>query len=151
MGKKVVLSTVILLCLFLFSTNEANAKRRLPRATSNTRNNPISSTNSQTSTRGISSSVKFRADRNAVIVVFNNFDNIKSVSYTLNYETSGTTQGVNGTLTQANENPATRELLFGTCSAGICRYDSGISNAKLTITTTLLNGTRVIKPYKLKV
>jgi len=125
--------------------SQAQAKRLLPRAA------PAKTGGTQravTTSRGVTAKVSFRGDRLALLVDFSNLSIAKSVNYSLSYQTRGTTQGASGTISPT-EDATSRELLFGTCSHGVCRYDSGISNAKFVVTTTLKNGLKVVKSYKL--
>ena len=115
----------------------------------------------QTGTKSVSSvkttsgrvgvSVKFRGDRHAILVNFSNLTAAKSVSYTLSYQTNGKNEGVAGTIRPQGTGAMQRELLFGTCSSGVCRYHSNITNAKLEVTSTLNSGQKVIKRFRLKV
>lgn len=102
---------------------------------------------------GVASSVKFRADRRAIIMTLSSLDKASQVSYTLTYTGSGVPQGVSGSIKPSGESSITRELVFGTCSAGVCRYHTGISNAQLVITTYLKSGAykKVNKAYKIKI
>ena len=97
-----------------------------------------------------SSSVKFRPDRKALLLTISNMGNVDSVSYQLTYLADGTSQGVMGEIDLSLESAATRELLFGTCSAGVCTYHTNISNMKLTVSSHLTSGVTVIKPYRIK-
>jgi len=106
----------------------------------------------RTSSRlGVASSVKFRSDRRALVVTFSDLGKTSQISYTLTYTGSGVSQGVSGTIKPAGEPSISRELVFGTCSAGVCRYHTGITNARLVITSWLKNGRKVNKGYKIKV
>lgn len=127
--------------------SSVEAKRLLPQAQSQktdvkTGKNP---------SRGVTTSVKFRDDRKAIIVNFTNLSVASSVSYILSYNTRGTQQAAGGSITLPTSEPVTRELLFGTCSKGVCRYDTGITNAKFVVTTVLKSGLKVIKTFKLKI
>lgn len=139
--------TVFVLGLFLLGgtfTSVALAKRLLPRAKP--------ATSGMAPTRGVSTSVKFRGDRLAIVVTFSNLSLASSVSYILSYNTRGTTQGASGTLnTETSPDPTTRELLFGTCSHGVCRYDYGITNARFVVTTIKKDGKKIVKSFRLKV
>jgi len=99
---------------------------------------------------GASSSVKLRDDRRAIILTLSNMGNCRSVSYQLTYLTNGVSQGVMGKVDPALEPTATRELLFGTCSHGVCTYHTNISNMRLTIKSFLHSGQTLIKPYRIK-
>lgn len=142
--KKKLLAIISLFLLLMFLAKTVYAKRILPRAQS-------SKGTVATKTKGVTTSVKFRPDRLAIIVSLNNLSIASKVDYVLSYYTRGTTQGASGAISIASDETITRELLFGTCSHGVCRYDTGISNARLVITTKLSSGRKVIKSYRLKV
>ena len=148
MSKKLFILGLASLAFFFLIPKDAFAKRLLPRA----RPTSTASTGGSVSrTRGLTTSVKFRGDRRAIIVTISNLSISSSVSYNLSYKSRGLTQGAGGTIRQGAAEPVVRELLFGTCSAGVCRYDTGITNARFTVTTVLKNGLKIIKPYRLKV
>ena len=136
------------LIVFLALPTPAFAKRLIPRLQKTTTTSTTARTTS--TTKGVTTSVKFRADRRAIVVNFQNLSIAKSVSYTLSYNSRGTTQGAGGAISTA-ENNQTREIIFGTCSHGVCRYDSGITNAKFAVTTTLTNGKKIVKTFRLKI
>ena len=99
---------------------------------------------------GASSSVKLRGDRKAIILTLSNMGGVNSVSYQLTYIANGVSQGVMGKIDPNLEPTASRELLFGTCSHGVCTYHTNISNMKLTVSSHLASGITVIKPYRIK-
>lgn len=146
--KQLAILAVLLVALSI-PIKSLSAKRLLPHAGSGAIS-PTTKSSGATSGR-VKTSVKFRGDRRAATVTFSTLSVAKSVSYTLSYNTRGTTQGASGSIVSLSTDPTTRELLFGTCSAGVCRYDSGITNAKLVITSILTNGRKVVKTYRLKV
>lgn len=140
---------VFLLSFFLFYPQDAHAKRTLPQAGAK---KTVSRVQTGGGVKGVNASVKFRGDRKAIIATFSNLEIASSVSYLLSYTAGkGTKEGAGGTLSDLSAGTATRELLFATCSAGVCRYHIGIKNAKFTVTTTLKNGRKVIKNFRLKV
>lgn len=145
--KKALIFTATFLLLILTSVSDTHAKRRLPHA------KPLKSSGGSVvrSTRGITVRPKFRGDRLAIIITFSNLSIARSIDYTLSYNSRGITQGAGGALSPDSPDPLTRELIFGSCSHGVCRYDSGITNARLTITTTLKNGLKIVKRFRLKV
>lgn len=100
--------------------------------------------------QGVKASVKFRGDRRAIIANFSDLDKASSVSYTLSYSQRGIREGAGGTITTSG-GAASRELLFATCSSGVCRYHSGIKDAKFVVTTALKNGKKVVKTFRLRV
>lgn len=92
-----------------------------------------------------------RGDRRALNVNFSNLQNATSVSYLLTYKTSIQDEGAMGSLPLGGSPNATSELLFGTCSKNVCRYHTGIKNAKLEISYTSKTGKKYLKRYKIKV
>lgn len=136
-------------CLvFLFlSTPVLAAKKRPPRGSGKT---TAQKPAGGTSTRGVRSSVKFRPDRRGLLINFSSFDSVMSVTYTLTYTADGVQQGAKGTAMPETAGQQ-RELLFGTCSAGVCRYHANITNARLMIDSKLPSGLTVRKPYRIKV
>ena len=89
-------------------------------------------------------------DRKALLVTFSNLNAISSFSYELTYLGSGIDQGVFGQVTPKGENSTSRELLFGTCSHGVCRYHTGIKNMLFVVKATLKNGQTLTKKYRVK-
>lgn len=96
-------------------------------------------------------SPKLRKDRKALRVYFNNLKKAKNITYTLIYQTDGKDEGVSGTVDASAGKNITRELLFGTCSSGVCRYHPSIKNARFEATIELASGKIVTKKYKIKV
>jgi len=94
---------------------------------------------------------RLRSDRQALLVTFGNLQKLNNMTYTLMYQTNGVDQGVSGSLDSSAGNSVTRELLFGTCSSGVCRYHGNISNMKLEAISELPNGKRVIKRLRIRV
>ena len=93
---------------------------------------------------------KLRADRRALNVSFSNLQNASLVSYLLIYKTNGQEEGAMGGI-KLNSKSTSQELLFGTCSKNVCRYHSGITDARLEVSYTLKNGKKYLKKYKIKV
>lgn len=139
------------LCIFIFvlaivtlSASSVSAKKLLPflrKATGVT-----TSTSS-----GVTSSVKFRGDRLGIIVTLNNLQAAYKVDYFLSYQTKGVTQGASGSITDTSIGSLTRDIIFGSCSKGVCRYDTGISNAKFVISIYLNSGRKIVRSFRLKV
>jgi len=94
-------------------------------------------------------SVRFNSTRTGLIISFSGLTNANSVNYSLSYETNGISQGAMGTITNPEVSVDTRELLFGTCSGGVCRYHQNITNAKLVITSKLKSGYTTRKTYRI--
>lgn len=100
---------------------------------------------------GVGVSVHLRADRLALVVNFSNLAKARSVSYTLSYLTNGKAEGAGGSIDASAGNSASRELLFGTCSAGVCRYHTGLSNMKLEVMTELVSGKKTLRRFRVRI
>lgn len=100
---------------------------------------------------GVNITPRLRADRRALNVYFSALQNVSSVSYMLTYDTSTQQEGAGGSLNLKNGSSQNSELLFGTCSKGVCTYHRGIKNAKLEVTYSLKSGKKYIKRYRIKV
>lgn len=98
---------------------------------------------------GVGAYVRFRVDRQALLIDFSNFDNLQSGSYQLVYEANGVQQGAGGSIILGDN--STKTLLFGTCSGNVCNYHNNITNARLSITSVLKDSTTVLKPYRIRV
>ena len=142
--RKAFLLILLLGIFFLAFPGSAHARKLLPRA------KPAVAGTSKVVSSGPSVSVKFRSDRRAIVATFSNLNKASSVTYMLSYNTRATTQGAQGSV-NVSENNTSREIIFGTCSHGVCRYDSGISGAKFVVTIKLPNGRKTIKTFNLKV
>lgn len=142
--KKALCILIFLLAIVTLSASSVSAKKLLPflrKATGVT-----TSTSS-----GVTSSVKFRGNRLGIIVTLNNLQAAYKVDYFLSYQTKGTTQGASGSITDTSIGSVTRDIIFGNCSKGACRYDTGISNAKFVISIYLNGGRKIVRSYRLKV
>lgn len=128
--------------IFLFVINKVDA-RLLPRFQHAARGRVVSS--------GPYATAKLRGDRLALLVTFGNLNKASNVSYTLMYQTNGVDQGVSGSLDSSAGNAVSRELLFGTCSSGVCRYHGNITNMKLEVSFELANGKHLIKRFRVRV
>lgn len=95
--------------------------------------------------------VKFRADRRAILLSFSSFSGIESVNYSFTYTNNGKPEGAGGTVRASNNPSAVRELLFGTCSTGVCSYHTNVKNARLVVTATFTNGSKSSRAFRLKV
>jgi hypothetical protein len=101
--------------------------------------------------RGVAVSPRLRGDRRALIIYFGNLQNATLVTYRLSYKTGGRSEGAGGSVNPSEGNRARREILFGTCSAGVCNYHTDISEMKLEIISNLTSGKKSIKRYLVRV
>ena len=102
-------------------------------------------------TSGIGIIVHLKPDHTGILMYMSNLQNASSVSYMLSYVGSGQDQGAGGTIDIQGQLSLQRELLFATCSSGVCRYHSDISNAHLEITTVLKSGKQTVRRYRIRV
>ena len=137
--------TIIILGLMIsFITVTSVEARLLPRFRS-------SGTANKSASSGLVVYPRLRGDRQALEVTFSNLQKVTSITYTLIYQTYGIDQGVSGTLDSSSGNSVSRELLFGTCSSGTCRYHQSITNMKLEITSQLPSGKQTIRRFRIRV
>ncbi len=136
------IATFIILAIAIFSLPSTiyAAKRFIPKKITRTR----------VSTGSIPAVVRYRGDRQGILLSLLNFNGLESVSYSFTYNTNGNPQGAGGTITAANNPTAQRELLFGTCSSGVCRYHFNLSNARLVLTGRTTSGRTVNRSYRIK-
>ena len=139
---RAIFALALILTVFLGLSTTIEAKRKLPSTKTVSTAKPTAS--------NVTVKVKFRSDRKGVILNFGNLTAATGVSYDLIYDTRGTTQNAGGAV-KISSDTANTEVIFGTCSSGVCRYDTGISNAKLQVFITLKNGRKIVKPFRLKV
>lgn len=111
---------------------------------------PKKTTSVYTPSTGIPAIVSYRPDHLGLNLSFSNFSGLDSISYSFTYSTNGIPQGIGGTITANNSPASPRELLFGTCSRGVCRYQYNLSNAKLVLAARYTNGKTASKTYKIK-
>ena len=145
---------LLVTCYWLLVTGIVEAKI-LPQAR---KSGTVTSVKSSTGS-GIGVSPKLRADRKELNLYFSNLGNASSVSYFLTYKqvssngskTSEQEEGAGGVLTLTGSSSQTAELLFGTCSKNVCRYHTGIKDAKLEVNYTTKSGKKYIKRYRIKV
>lgn len=75
-----------------------------------------------------------RTDKKAVFLKITSFpEGLKTIEYELNYEANEGPRGVLGTINYKGEQNLKREILLGTCSKNVCRYDEGVTKVTLTI------------------
>lgn len=132
---------VVLVFLFLFLTvglTDVSAKKSLLRRGK-----------SGGSTSGVIISSRLRSDRLALIVNFTNLNLVRSLSYSLTYNTNGRPEAVQGTITP-KVNSEERTLVFGTYSSGAWRFHANITNMKFAVTSNLKSGKKIVKTFRIK-
>jgi hypothetical protein len=100
---------------------------------------------------GIGVYPRLRSDRRALNINFSNLGNAKQVAYMLTYNTQAQNEAAMGGLNLNGSSSQSVELLFGTCSKNVCRYHSGIKDARLEVSYTNLSGKKYLKKYRIKV
>ena len=107
--------------------------------------------NSKIQPVSIAISPKLRKDRRALIIYFKGLNLTNSVNYSLSYDSSSGPQGAMGTINTAGKYSLTRELVFGTASSGVYRYDTNVRNVTLKVSAILKNGKKFGKRYRFKI
>lgn len=75
-----------------------------------------------------------RSDGREVTLSLDRVFNATTAEYELEYQTDTLIQGVFGSLEfKGQDMPLEKDLLFGSCSKGKCRYDEGVIGGSLTI------------------
>ena len=143
MVSKIISILICVWVLLFLSADLANAKL-LPRF----RSAPKKSTGVSS---GVVVSPRLRSDRKAINVNFNNLSKAKNITYTLIYQTNGRDEGVSGSIDSSAGNSTVRELLFGTCSGGVCRYHANIKNMRFEVITELHSGKKFLRRFKIRV
>lgn len=143
--RKIKLAISICLCLLAITNGKDCQAKLLPRYKKAVQIAP------NTISSGVVIAVSLRGDRQAVNVFFSNLSKAKAVSYTLVYQSQGVDKGVSGSIDLSVGNTTNRELVFGTASAGVYHYDTGITNAKLEVVTELVSGKKTLRRFRIKV
>ena len=100
---------------------------------------------------GLIVSPRLRSDRRALLVTFNNLQKVKNATYTLIYHTGGKDEGASGTLDSSAGNSVSRELIFGTCSSGVCRYHTNLTSMRFEVMSELPSGKRSLKRFRIRI
>lgn len=75
-----------------------------------------------------------RNDGNAMILNLKRTASYEAISYELAYNAEGIDRGVVGEInTKERKGEYSQEILFGTCSKNVCKYDAGVENGTLTL------------------
>ncbi len=75
-----------------------------------------------------------RPDGNALVLVLKRTSGFDLISYELAYNAEGIDRGVIGEInTKEKRGEYTQEILFGTCSKNVCKYDKGVENGTLIL------------------
>ncbi|MDO8498815.1 MAG: hypothetical protein Q7S44_03445 [bacterium] len=75
-----------------------------------------------------------RRDGNALVLNIKRTASYDSISYELAYTSEGIDRGVMGNIdTKQKKGEYDQEILFGTCSKNVCKYDKGVENGTLTL------------------
>lgn len=75
-----------------------------------------------------------RRDGNALVLNIKRTASYDGISYELAYTSEGIDRGVMGTInTSDRKGEYEQEVLFGTCSKNVCKYDKDVENGTLTL------------------
>ncbi len=142
-----LISALVFALLFGLTAQSAEAKRLLPRF----RNNSAPASAPTYSYSGVTVSPRLRGDRAALLVYFANIQKATSITYRLTYDTGEKTEAVGGSVDPSEGATASRELLFGTCSSGVCNYHKNITNMRFEVTSKLTSGKTSIKRFLVRI
>lgn len=93
-----------------------------------------------------------RNDGNALLLNIKRTASYDAITYDLTYNAEGIDRGVTGEInTSEKKGEYEQEILFGTCSKNICKYDSGVENGTLVLHIKKGNqGYRMITEWRLQ-
>lgn len=94
-----------------------------------------------------------RADKKAVKFVITKVDGIKSVDYELTYMATGNqSRGIIGSIAVKPEDKTIDSgyLDLGSCSSGVCKYDTGVKSVDLKLSVTTTGGSSYVVNDTLK-
>lgn len=74
-----------------------------------------------------------RADRKEITLEIKGIKDADTVEYELSYLSKGLSRGVVGTIELNGETSITRQILLGTCSRNVCKYDEGVTGGSLLL------------------
>lgn len=75
-----------------------------------------------------------RRDGNALVLNLKRTASYDKITYELAYNAEGIDRGVMGEInTKEKKGEYEQEILFGTCSKNVCKYDKGVENGTLTL------------------
>lgn len=83
-----------------------------------------------------------RADGKEFTLEISHFGNAETIEYELVYLSQGLSRGVVGSVKVEGESFISRDLLLGTCSKSVCKYDEGVEEGTLTLRLRSEEGTR---------
>lgn len=96
-------------------------------------------------------SLTSRPDGKELILTIENIQNIRIIEYELVYLTGDVQRGVIGSISvSGGEDEVSRDLLLGTCSRGVCRYDENVTGGTLTITFRGEKSYKFVKDFSLE-
>ena len=74
-----------------------------------------------------------RADGKEFTLKIANIQNADTIEYELVYLAGDLSRGVIGSINYQGESEVSRDLLLGTCSRNVCKYDEGVEEGSLTL------------------
>lgn len=74
-----------------------------------------------------------RSDGKELALKISGLKDVTTVEYELAYLSNDLSRGVIGSIVLNGETEITRNLLLGTCSRNVCRYDEGVTSGSLTL------------------
>jgi len=74
-----------------------------------------------------------RSDGHELKLQIENLKGVQSIDYELVYFVDDVSRGVIGSVNVQGESSFSRDLLLGSCSRNVCKYDEGVKNGMLTL------------------
>ncbi|MFC1727662.1 hypothetical protein ACFL0Y_04020 [Patescibacteria group bacterium] len=74
-----------------------------------------------------------RADGKEFTLAISRIKNVETIEYELVYLAGDRSSGVIGSIDYKGEESLSRDLLLGTCSRNVCKYDEGVEEGTLTL------------------
>lgn len=73
------------------------------------------------------------SDAHRLVLKVINLNNIKTVEYELVYQVNDQQRGVIGSIETGGNSSIEKEMLLGSCSKNVCKYDEGVSEGAITL------------------
>ena len=131
---------LIITLIFFIKPTPIFAKKKLVRYKSKTTSKP----NSETAWI----KPKIRSDQKALMLIIGGMKYANSFHYNLTYTSEEIIRGVEGEY-QPSRGNTQKELIFGTCSSGVCQYHSNPQNIILEIISLQKSGKTLTQKYSI--
>lgn len=111
---------------------------------------PVSAAKKSKNASSVAVSGQYIKRTNVVRAYFGGLKGVKTVSYTLMYQSDGVGQGAMGGFSPGKKTAISKDIYLGTCSGKICVAHRNIKNIQLEVVTKYTNGKSSSKTIKVK-